>query len=227
MRIGVSELPRMEIDEGEILTPCSVLEEAGEVLGYKSAQPEIRIRQLLVFLNKLGCPPFTPEKLQRYQRNQINRLAIKGFFSNFTFWMGVLCFGISAFLGGFLFGFSIRTCLLSGLIGGVGLFAYLVQGDYYYERIQYLWQREPLEDTRGIPLGILALAIEIKKQFPEARFLVERLTRRVQWQVVRNPQVGEVSLAPIWIALLADPFLIVQLHGREFYIAQWNENYTE
>jgi len=156
--------------------------------------------------------PFTKESVDAHKAATLAKLnpsAIRTFIDNNSppICALSLIFGTMSVVGAFCSGFFEGAYLLSAFfVFTTGLFAWLLFCSLREPAPQFEWSQTDLRSYQEIvPEYVLQTAIDIRREFKDAIFIVEHVASKRR------------SLEAY------DPFLICKYEGEEYYLEVWNE----
>lgn len=202
------------------LSVSSVLAEAAKTLGY-GFEPALR-GTLLEALRKLEIAPLNRDAVEKYKSSKEKN----GWYSGTKVWLGMIASLISVVALTWFIDhkfanwdqFSFPNFLVIGLSLGIVVFSIITlwftfsddaiigEGTRYVRN----WTVNSLHGySNFVPEHVLSKALEIKKEVPEAKFLVYDLMEHSE--TYKRPRRDP------------DPFLEVVLREERYYIEVWDE----
>lgn len=183
-------------------------------LGYTALKRSISHSQVITLLQQAEISPFTSSSVRKYKKEMLDKVNTPYKRANLMEAMGALLIVVAFFT--FLFAIPFFTLVSSTnfscyvfTIAGIGVIISCIVGACFLCNKTkglglYSWVMTPIEEySLPIPEYALQSAMFIKDKFPDATFCVDSLEfkRRV-----------------------LDPFLVMKLDGRNYYIEVWNES---
>lgn len=211
------ESPLLSSDESDRKV-AEVASEAAEVFGYEPLLRKYGRESLIAALAKLDIRPFTNESVAQYKATMLAKLREQSKFfarhEDFAAFASVIpgMLGALAAFSGFFWTIDLlvsgvhESNLLHAAGFPLGIILCMI-AIRVFKISQEAWSLKwaKLGDYRmPLPVSVLEDALRIRKELPSAKFSVDYLT-------TENAEKA------------ADPFLVVECGGAEFYIAVWDE----
>lgn len=229
---GTDECQPVKFDSEAIVDFRKLMDDASKLLQYSASAwcedraKVLRSNKIRRALANLSDPPFTRQSVTRYKREKMRRaipwrekLSYRAWVAAGIAWlMAIIAVGLA-----FTTGLVGNAFSLSFGAGGIGMFAFAIflavlsfvafpkaWGDnlVFVKTVPVWTETNMCTYHRAIPEFALQTAVDLKKEFPEAEFVIEEMQITQQRVVV----------------MTLDPFLRIDLPDGTFhYLEVWNE----